>query len=197
MERWALFLFFVLYFVIGFAWRSWRVWRQTGVNPYVLPAGDDAQGYAARGFRYVLIGLGLYTVLQAAWPQTDDLLGRLAWLNGPALRLAGWSLLLLSFAWMCVAQSQMGASWRIGIDTERKTELVRHGLFRLSRNPIFLALRASLLGLLMLRPNAATLTLALAGELLMQMQVRQEEAFLRQRHGTGYEEYCAHTRRWL
>ena len=197
MERWALFLFFLLYFAIGFAWRSWHVWRQAGVNPYVFPSGDDAQGYTARGFRYVLIGLGLYALLQAAWPQTDDLLGRMAWFESHALRLAGWVVLLLSFAWMWVAQSQMGASWRIGIDTERKTELVRHGLFRLSRNPVFLALRASLLGLLMVRPNAATLALALAGELLMQMQVRQEEAFLRQRHGAGYEDYCARTPRWL
>jgi protein-S-isoprenylcysteine O-methyltransferase Ste14 len=33
---------------------------------------------------------------------------------------------------------QMGDSWRIGIDQEQKTSLVRHGVFKLSRNPIFL-----------------------------------------------------------
>ena len=38
-----------------------------------------------------------------------------------------------------LAQLQMGASWRVGID-DRPTELVTGGLFRVVRNPIFTAL---------------------------------------------------------
>lgn len=71
----------------------------------------------------------------------------------------GWVLLGGSLVWLLVAQVQMGASWRVGINSERYTELLQHGLFSISRNPIFLAMRLNLLGLLVVFPAAATLVL--------------------------------------
>jgi protein-S-isoprenylcysteine O-methyltransferase Ste14 len=91
----------------------------------------------------------------------------------------------------------MGLSWRIGIDTAHATELVQHGLFGVSRNPIFLAMRLSLLGLLLVYPAAATLALLVAGEILIQVQVRLEEQHLLGLHGDAYRAYCARVRRWL
>ncbi|MYD46543.1 MAG: isoprenylcysteine carboxylmethyltransferase family protein [Gammaproteobacteria bacterium] len=35
------------------------------------------------------------------------------------------------------SQYQMGQSWRIGVDENEKTELVTHGMFSCSRNPIY------------------------------------------------------------
>jgi protein-S-isoprenylcysteine O-methyltransferase Ste14 len=197
MERWSLVLFFVVYFGLTFAWRSWHVRREAGINPYVLPASDDAPGYVGRAFRHTLIATGAYVSTQAVWPDADSWLGILPWLDAAPVRAAGWTMLLLSLLWAGVAQAHMGLSWRIGIDTRHATGLVRHGLFAVSRNPIFLAMRVSLLGLVLVRPNGLTLALAIAGELLMQLQVRLEEAFLLQRHGAAYTEYCAATRRWL
>lgn len=197
MERWLLVLFFVVYFTTAFVWRSWQVWRKTGVNPYVLPRSDDAQGYVAKAFRLVLLSMAAYVAVQAVWPAADAALPQIGWLDTAAIRLAGWCTLLAPLAWVTIAQMQMGAAWRIGIDLKNETALVRNGLFALSRNPIFLAMRTSLFGLLLVRPNALTLVLAVAGELLMQLQVRQEEAFLQQRHGETYLEYCARTPRWI
>jgi len=77
----------------------------------------------------------------------------------------------------------MGASWRIGIDAQRSTELVQHGLFSVSRNPIF--------------PAASTLALLVAGEIPMQVQVRLEEQHLLQLPGRAYAMYCSRVRRWL
>ena len=197
MERWLLLLFFVIYFSTTFVWRSWRVWRKTGLNPYVLPNSDDAQGYVTKAFRWVLIAMGAYVAIQAAWPQADTMLGRIAVLDHRMIQVTGWIVLMLSLFWVGIAQMQMGLSWRIGIDLKHDTALVCTGLFALSRNPIFLAMRASLLGLLLVRPNGLTLALAIACELLMQLQVRQEEAFLRDRHGENYQDYCASTPRWI
>ncbi|MFN4252211.1 methyltransferase [Deinococcus sp.] len=75
-----------------------------------------------------------------------------------------------------VAQVQMGASWRIGLERAR-TALVQSGVFARSRNPIFLAMRLMLLGLFLAAPQAVTLTLLVVGEVLMQVQVRLEEAY--------------------
>ena len=95
------------------------------------------------------------------------------------------------------AQAQMGMSWRIGIATAHRTDLVQNGLFSLSRNPIFLAMRVSLMGLFLALPAAATLALLCAGEILMQVQVRLEEQHLLASHGQAYADYRERVRRWL
>ena len=91
----------------------------------------------------------------------------------------------------------MGPSWRVGIDRTNQTTLIRRGPFALSRNPIFLGMRVSLLGLFLVLPNAVTLSVLIAGEVLMQVQVRLEEQHLSQMHGQAYTEYCQQVRRWL
>ncbi len=197
MERWLLLCFFVTYFSLTFAWRSWRVWRETGINPYVLPAGDSLQSFCAKAFRLVLCTVAVYAVVQALMPGIDGILGDIELLAAPPVQLFGWTLLIASFVLVGIAQIQMGASWRIGIDTQRNTGLVSGGLFSLSRNPIFLGMRISLLGLLFVRPNGLTLALLATADLLMQMQVRQEEEFLLQRHGATYIDYCERTPRWI
>jgi protein-S-isoprenylcysteine O-methyltransferase Ste14 len=74
---------------------------------------------------------------------------------------------------------------------------VQGGLFAISRNPIFLAMRVTLLGLFLVLPSAATLSLLVAGEILMQVQVRLEEKHLASLHGAEYAAYCQRVRRWL
>jgi protein-S-isoprenylcysteine O-methyltransferase Ste14 len=91
----------------------------------------------------------------------------------------------------------MGNSWRIGIDEEKKTPLVQSGLFRFSRNPIFLGMIITLLGVFLTIPNALTLLFLSLGFVLIQIQVRLEEEFLTRTQGEGYAEYRRQVRRWL
>lgn len=91
----------------------------------------------------------------------------------------------------------MGASWRIGINAEARSPLVTTGIFARSRNPIFLGMRASLLGLFMVLPNAFTLAIFLVGEVLIQMQMRLEESYLSSVHRLEYERYLKVVRRWV
>jgi protein-S-isoprenylcysteine O-methyltransferase Ste14 len=177
----------LLCLTLGFGLRSWLNWRRSGINPWVLPATDDAAGYVGRGFRVAMAAVVIVVAAVAAGPASSAWLGRLP-LPGAAA-LAGWLLL--------VAQAQMGLSWRIGIDTARPTALVTHGVFSWSRNPIFLALRLLLLALVLLVPAAVTLALLAAAEVLIQVQVRLEEAHLFSRHGTEYAQYCRRVRRWI
>lgn len=198
LPRALLLPFFLLYFLLAFVWRSWLVYRREGINPLVLPAADDAYGYVGRCFKLVIGASFALVLLLAASPAAPGWLGewpalaRMRWLE-----IAGWVLLLLSLVWLLIAQMQMGSSWRIGIDEVHRTELVSRGLFALSRNPIFLAMRVNLLGLFCVFPAAATLAILVAGEILMQVQVRLEEQHLQALHGAAYEEYRARVRRWL
>jgi protein-S-isoprenylcysteine O-methyltransferase Ste14 len=75
--------------------------------------------------------------------------------------------------------------------------LVRKGVFDLSRNPIFLGMMLTLLGLFLVIPNAVTLLAFVLGVVLIQIQVRLEEAFLSGAHGEDYADYRRYVRRWL
>lgn len=91
----------------------------------------------------------------------------------------------------------MGRSWRIGVDKDVKTDLVQDGLFAISRNPIFLGMRIMLIGFFLVLPNALTFAIWLLGDALMQIQVRLEEAHLREIHSDLYNAYARRVRRWL
>ena len=181
----ALLIYYIVVFVVAFAWRSLLVYRRSGINPLVLPSSADAYGYVARSFKVTF------------WPASQTYFGPWTVLSTPAVAYLGWALLTATLVWLVIAQVQMGTSWRIGIDDKHRTELVQHGLFTRSRNPIFLALRINLLGLFLIFPSAVTAVLLVAGEILMQVQVRLEEKHLANLHGAAYNAYRARVRRWL
>lgn len=194
VQNWALLLYFVLFFSTGFAWRTWSNFRETGINPLVLPSEDNALGYIGRAFKTVMVLIFLYTVL-AVFPWF--LAAPKLWKLPTGLVVFAWLILLASWMWLLLAQSQMGRSWRIGIDERHDTSLVMHGLFRYSRNPIFLAMRCALFAFTAMSPTAPIFALTVAAELLMQIQVRMEEVHLTQLHGQVYLDYRQRVNRWL
>jgi protein-S-isoprenylcysteine O-methyltransferase Ste14 len=58
-------------------------------------------------------------------------------------------------------------------------------------------MRVMLLGFFLTMPNAITFTILIAGELLIQTQVRLEEDFLTRTHGNLYLAYQKQVRRWV
>jgi protein-S-isoprenylcysteine O-methyltransferase Ste14 len=193
----ALLLYFLVYFLMTFVWKSWYNYHKTGINPIVLPRTDDAYGYVARGFKLLLISLFIYFLALTMSDDIRKLSGELAWIEFPHRATGAWFLMLIGLITTVKAQSDMANSWRIGIDTQRKTELATQGLFQYSRNPIFLSIRLSLLGAFLLIPNGVTLVFLCLGEVLMQTQTRLEEVHLLGMHGQSYREYTASVRRWF
>ncbi len=184
-------------FALAFFWPTLRVYKQTGLNPYRLGSSDSAHDFIGRMFRVTLLGILALVSLYAFLPHVYTYLAPITWLEQPSLKFMGWVLLVASLLWILIAQKQMQASWRIGIDQENKTELIQHGLFAISRNPIFLGMRVMLLGFFLILPSSLTLLFWLLGDVLMQIQVRLEEAYLSPLHGSIYHHYCQKVRRWL
>jgi protein-S-isoprenylcysteine O-methyltransferase Ste14 len=191
-----LLVYFLVYFGLAFVWRSVAVYRATGIHPIRLPRSDDVDGYVGRMFKGVLALCLVYLCAQSFFTEMDLGLPPIAWLDKSWLRTLGWGVLAISGTVLIWAQAQMGLSWRIGLDADAPGPLVTHGLFARSRNPIFLSMRLNLLGLMLLLPNLFSFLLLVCGELLIQIQVRLEEAHLPLIYGQAYETYRAEVPRW-
>lgn len=127
------------------------------------------------------------------WPtlsrQTFFVSGAVAWL-GVAFCLTG----LLFFFGSLVS---FGRSFRVGIDDENPDKLVTAGVFAWSRNPIYVAFWLILLGQFLVLPNWLLLVYLAAATWLFHRQVRREEAYLAERYGAAYADYCGRVRRYL
>ena len=119
-------------------------------------------------------------------------------LKQPALHLAGAVLALAGILIIAVAQLQMGASWRIGVDRTETTALVTGGFFAIVRNPIYTGIFTFGAGLLLLVPTFVTLLGALIGRISVHAHVRfVEEPFLAELHGEAYRQYASRGGRFL
>lgn len=190
-------LYFVVYFGVAFVAKTIIVSARIGKNPLVLPKDDSAYGLIGRYFKLTLTALFLYVVLYGFFPSLYRHFLPIPSLNSPKIALAGLFLMFISLVWTIIAQSHMKNSWRIGIDTETKTELITDGLFSVSRNPIFLGMILSLTGLFLTTPNALTAIFLILGYILIQIQIRLEEEFLTAEHGQSYLNYLQNVRRML
>lgn len=195
--RYLLPAYLALYFATAFFGQSYLAWKRTGINPYVLKVSDDAYGLVGRLMKWVSGAGGAAILIYVFWPAGYGYLVPIPWLQHDMAVYIGVFLLFGSLGWILIAQHTMGDSWRIGIDTEQKTDLVHRGVYRYSRNPIFLGMRATVLGLFLVLPNALTLVVLTLSDVLIQIQVRLEEAHLESLHGEAYRDYKAEVRRWL
>ncbi|HEV3146936.1 MAG TPA: isoprenylcysteine carboxylmethyltransferase family protein [Gemmataceae bacterium] len=109
---------------------------------------------------------------------------------GVAFCLAGLMLVL----WSLVS---FGRSFRVGIDTDHPDQLVTAGIFRYSRNPIYVAFAFVLIGEFLIFTNWILLAYLVAATWLFHRQVLREEEYLRTRYGQEYAEYCSRVRRYL
>jgi protein-S-isoprenylcysteine O-methyltransferase Ste14 len=115
--------------------------------------------------------------------------GTVAWV-GVLLCLAGLFLLFLSLV-------SFGKSFRVGIDQDHADELVTTGVFRLSRNPIYVAFWIILLGQFLVFPNWILLVYLIAAAWLFNRQVLREEEYMRNHYGQRYLDYRRRVRRYL
>jgi protein-S-isoprenylcysteine O-methyltransferase Ste14 len=196
-QKMILFAYLIIYFLLVFIVRSVLLWIKTGINPLSFNKTDDAHGFNGKVFAIItfleLIVVGLYA-FKNEW---YEYLLPFWYLEHPVLQKVGWGFLILSLIVVWVAQTQMVNSWRIGIDKINKTKLVTNGLFSLTRNPIFLGIMIANIGLFFVIPNAFTLLIISLSTVIINIQIRLEEDFLRREFGNDYVDYAEKVRRWI
>jgi protein-S-isoprenylcysteine O-methyltransferase Ste14 len=84
------------------------------------------------------------------------------------------------------------------IRIERATRLVVSGLYRISRNPMYLGLLLVLVGFGLWLGSVTPFFVVVAVErIVVVMQIRREEAVLGEKFGETYREYARRVRRWF
>jgi protein-S-isoprenylcysteine O-methyltransferase Ste14 len=190
-------VYFIIYFGVAMILKSLIVAKQIGKSPMVLPKDDSAYGLVGLYFKLMFVVLFIYTIVFAFFPTLHCCFLPVIWLNTFSVSLVGLILMMLSLVWTVIAQNDMRNSWRIGIDTDTKTELITTGLFKISRNPIFFGMILTLIGLFLATPNAFTALFFILGYVLIQIQIRLEEEFLSTQHGESYQKYKQRVRRFI
>jgi protein-S-isoprenylcysteine O-methyltransferase Ste14 len=187
--RYYLPTFLVVYFLVTFVLPSVRVYKKTGVNPVTFGSKSTTHDYIGKVMKFITGLLLLAVCFFALSVEAYQYLVPVTYLEGNSIRITGIVLIHLSLIWIIIAQKQMSMSWRIGLDENIKTQLVTHGLFRWSRNPVFLGMIISTFGIFLIIPNAVTFFVACTSYIIIQIQIRIEEQHLLNQHGQQYEQY--------
>jgi protein-S-isoprenylcysteine O-methyltransferase Ste14 len=114
---------------------------------------------------------------------------------GP-LAHTGLGLWLFGFALMFTGRFGLGDSFRIG-SAKETTRLRVNGLFRFSRNPMYVGVFATLTGATLYTLNPAVLLIAAFVIAVHHRIVLAEEEHLRSVFGQEYVDYCCRVRRYL
>jgi protein-S-isoprenylcysteine O-methyltransferase Ste14 len=183
---------YVVALVVLFGVRTWLHARRTGSAGFhgISATPRQAQWWGGVLFIAAMI-LGLLGPLLAALD--------IARADAPdVVKGTGLLLALVGFAATLAGQSDMGASWRIGVDSSERTQLVTSGVFGLVRNPIFTAMIGAQIGVLLMVPNWISAAAVVALVAAVELQVRgAEEPYLAAVHGQAYSSYAARVGRFV
>jgi protein-S-isoprenylcysteine O-methyltransferase Ste14 len=189
--------FLVFYLAVTFILPSVRVYKQTGINPITFGKSDNAHDYIGSVMK-VLTGLLIVAVIFfSVNGKAYQYVSPIVYLQTEWLQYTGLLLIHASLVWIIIAQYHMKQSWRIGIDEKNKTDLITNGLFRFSRNPIFLGMILSTAGIFLILPNALTFFITATTYIVIQIQIRLEEEYLMGQHGSMYKAYKQKVNRLL
>jgi len=169
--------------------------RRTGsTGVHGLPEGAELLEWFAGGLFVFSLAIGGLAPLLALL----DVLEPVAAIDGPVVNTVGLVVAVTGIMLTFAAQLAMGDAWRIGVDPGERTELVTDGPFGLVRNPIYSAMIPTVLGLVLMVPNALALCAIACLVTALELQVRLvEEPYLLRTHGGIYADYTSRVGRFV
>ncbi|HKJ24200.1 MAG TPA: isoprenylcysteine carboxylmethyltransferase family protein [Myxococcota bacterium] len=138
----------------------------------------------------VVLGVGVL-VHALVWP-----------LDLPVAGLVRWGLAaLLVAAGIALMAGAIGLFKRTGQDPKpwlATPEIISSGVYRFTRNPMYLGMGVLQAGLGVALANAwVVLLVPVTGAVIQTIAIRHEEAYLERKFGTLYADYRSAVRRWL
>ena len=158
--------------------------------PSELPPEQDRPGIPIAP--PLLFVLPIFASLALEWlVPTSFAHGALRWILGAAIFVAGIALTLGGF----ITQKRAGTD---PIPFNPSTRIVAHGLYRFSRNPMYLGFALCTFGLAILANSAWMLLAVPIGLVLIdRLVIVREERYLERKFADEYLDYKRRVRRWV
>jgi protein-S-isoprenylcysteine O-methyltransferase Ste14 len=194
--------FMVLSLFLGYLalWRlkKRKILRHNGDDPEVIYNDNrPTQKFFANLSRVLSISIALLIVLHSAGVKDNFGFYQIDFLDNDTVNFIGFVLGLLGLFLCRRTQQEMGNSWRVGIDRQKKTALVTTGVFQKIRNPTYSGLFLICAGSLMILPTMSFIVWVIVFYISIEFQVRIEEEFLTDTHGEYYLNYYKNTKRYI
>jgi protein-S-isoprenylcysteine O-methyltransferase Ste14 len=155
-----------------------------------LPPEEDRPGVPIAP--PLLFGMPIIALLALEWlVSTSFVHGALRWIVGALIFVAGTALNVGGF----ITQKRAGTD---PIPFNPTTRIVAHGLYRFTRNPMYIGFALWTLGLAILVDSAwMLLALPIGLVLVDRIVVTREERYLERKFGEEYLNYKRRVRRWI
>jgi len=174
--------------------------KKTGRNPIVLGKGGSGFHRFLEKVYPLLFVIWLFELisyaLQFNWKIMPDML-LIQLIDILSLKYLGMILASFALIFFVLSLLAFGDSWRVGVDSQSPGELVTRGVFRFSRNPIYVAIDLWFVGTFLIVGTVFFAIGAIFAILILHYQTLMEERFLKIHYGAPYHEYCQRVRRYI
>lgn len=195
------FWFGVIFFTFFWIFLTFRIvaMHRAGIKTLTLSTKSNIKNVLSIfGFFGILLIWSIIFIINTIFV-IDSILFSFFWDPKGVLLIKYFSYLLAvifqGFMWLAI--HTMGKSWRIGIDNENPNDLVTHGIFKISRNPIFLGLDGIVVCVFIILPNLFFLGFAIITVIMIHIQILKEEKHLQKIYEEAYKLYCSKTKRYF
>jgi len=106
-------------------------------------------------------------------------------------------LIFVAALFLVLSLDHLGRFTKMGLPVKDIIRLQTSGIYRISRNPMYLGLILLSVGSMMIIPNLLSIVFGLSGIILHHLIILKEERFLKARFGQEYIDYQSKTRRYL
>ena len=117
--------------------------------------------------------------------------------EAPAASLAGLALTAFGIALSIWARLTLGANWSGIVTLKKDHELIRAGLYRWIRHPIYTGILVAMIGTALIKGHLPGWLGFAVILVTFYFKARREERFLRQEFGLGFDEHMRNTGMFL
>ena len=187
---------YIILFILSIFSLVIRVKKTTGVFP-IIQNKKGVYGFVDRlvSIAYILVIANAIAFIVNYAP--TSLFDTLIVVESMLVQYIGVILIGGALLLMYIAQLQMRDSWRIGVDTENKIDLVDTGLFHYFRHPIYLFALLIGIGMILIIPTVLSIFIFILLYLALSIQARVEEEFMLQKFGDQYMSFMKTHRRFF
>jgi protein-S-isoprenylcysteine O-methyltransferase Ste14 len=193
-------IYVIIIFLCIFSWRILSLYLKRGIRPISSTSQNDT--LRGRLTVSLIIAISTWVSVTLLYALNANIQSVSSFLvielfNSLGGRIGGVLFMMTGLIVYAIALINLGDAWRIGNNQETPSKLVTHGIYKVSRNPIYLSLALLLIGTLLINGTLIFLILTILVILNLHYLILREEKLLSKIYGKAFSRYCGSTPRYI